>query len=200
MAVPEWVTLTLAGLGAKASSTNVAALEEWAQSEGMPAASNNPLAASDMIAGATMHPGWNEPWYPSQQAAADLYVKKLKSPTYTAIGFALFTGQNLSVIYQAIHDSPWCSGCQGGKYPIVMYEQLHGGSAPVQSTRQTIGPGGIPLGSSTAAEFPNIFRGWTDLRRALNVTLVRDLKRAETTNRIVLHRLARLRRMGVGRR
>lgn len=182
MAVAEWITLTLDNLKAPHTPTNIVALEDWALSEGMPADSNNPLAASDQIEGAKPTPGFSEPSYPSAKAAAALYAKKLTSPTYEAIGFSLISGQDLNIIYTNINRSPWCQGCQGGDYPIVLYRQLYGGEGPVLEPHSTTGPGGFGAGSQLAGELPGLFGGWADLQRAVNRRLPKALTRAQHAN------------------
>jgi hypothetical protein len=167
--VADWITLTLSDLGAPDTSTNRAALQEWAESEGMPASANNPLAASDKIAGWTPTPGFSEPTYPSIEAAASLYASKFQTLTYDAIGFALREGNDLNTIYEAINQSPWCSGCQGGHYPIVIYQQLFGGAGapPVQQQR--------PAGTGVATSTHQVDRAWTRLMRTLAITAPQQL-------------------------
>ena len=159
----DWITLTLSDLGAPETSTNRAALEEWAQSEGMPASANNPLAATDRLTGSTDFNSSGVQNYSSIDVAASLYARKFQTLTYDAIGFALRKGDDLNIIYDAINQSPWCGGCQGGHYPIVMYQQLHGGAgAPPVQQQEASGTG---PGSSTH----QVDLAWTRLMRTLAV-------------------------------
>lgn len=168
-----WEDMLLTKLGAPLSSTNRTALAEWSQSEGMPASANNPLAAEDRISGWKPTPGFSAPTYPSLDAATTLYADKLRSITYAAIGIDLQLGENLNVIYDAINSSPWCAGCQGGHYPIVLYTTLHGGTAPSQppphSTAATAGGAG-------AAGTYQFEQAWGRLTRTLAVTVPHRLR------------------------
>lgn len=172
MAVAAWITLTLKGLGAPASDVNVQALLAWAASEGMPASANNPLAASDQIAGATPTPGFSEPSYPSAQAAADLYVAKFTSAKYADIGIALVQGTNLQSIYTAINLSPWCAGCQGGNYPAALWNEVKAAGstqAPVTPPHQT--------GAAGSADARQVGLAWSKLMRTLAITAPAEIRR-----------------------
>jgi len=172
VAIAAWITLTLTGLGAPVNAVNEQALLAWAASEGMPASSNNPLAASDQIAGATPTPGFSEPSYPSPQAAADLYVAKLTSPAYADIGDALVQGTNLQSIWTAINLSPWCSGCQGGTYPAVLWNEIKAaGSAP--------GPTAPPhsTGGGGVLDTTQVGTSWARLMRSLAITAPQQVNR-----------------------
>jgi hypothetical protein len=167
--VADWITLTLQDLGAPETVVNRIALSQWALSEGMPVSANNPLAASDKITGWSTTPGYSEPTYPSAADAAALYTRKFMSATYAAIGLELKIGTSLTRIYDAINASPWCSGCQGGRYPIGIYQQLHGGvgAPPVQQQ---------PSSSTTAATSAHqVDQAWTRLMRTLAITAPQHL-------------------------
>ncbi len=170
----DWISLTLADGGWPDTSTNRVALEQWALSEGMPVSANNPLAASDQITGWRPTPGYSEPTYPSVEDAAALYARKFQTLTYDAIGFALNAGDDLNEIFTAINESPWCSGCQGGNYPIGIYQQLHGGAGgpPVQQARNVAAAVNLPSNTMT--------RAWAQLMRTLAVDAPRQLREAKT--------------------
>ncbi len=170
----DWISLTLAALGATETSTNRAALAEWAQSEGMPASANNPLAATDPLPGSTAINSKGVQAYASIGDAATLYARKFGTLTYDAIGFALKTGNDLNEIFTAINQSPWCRGCQGGRYPVIMWEQLHGTApAPPSQTAPVQAPMvNLPQNSLT--------RSWAQLMRTLAVDAPRQLREAKT--------------------
>jgi len=186
----DWVSLTLQYLGATETSTNRVALEEWAQSEGMPASAHNPLAASDHISGWQPTPGYSEPTYPSDDAAARLYATKFQSAQYVKIGFTLELGNDLNAIYDAINQSPWCSGCQGGHYPIVIYNTLHGTTTPVAPPRSTA-PGGAAASLTASGH-----RGYADLRNSVSRHLPTQLLRSRQAGAATLRTLAARRKVG----
>ncbi len=97
----DWISLTLSALKATETSTNRAALAEWAQSEGMPASANNPLAATDVLPGSTTINSKGVQAYASIGDAATLYARKFGTLTYDAIGFALKAGNDLNEIFTA---------------------------------------------------------------------------------------------------
>ena len=172
MAVALWITLTLTGLHAPVNDVNEQALLAWAASEGMPASANNPLAASDKIKGWTATPGFSEPSYPSPQAAADLYVVKLLSSAYADIGIALKQGANLQSIWTAINKSPWCTACQGGTYPAVLWNEIKAGgsaSGPTAPPHST-GGGGV-------LDTRQVGTAWARLMRTLAITAPSQLNR-----------------------
>lgn len=172
MAVAAWITLTLKQLGAPTNDLNVQALLAWAASEGMPASANNPLAASDQIAGAKPTPGYSEPTYPSAQAAATLYVAKLTSATYANVGDALRQGTSLQSIWFAINQSPWCAGCQAGHYPAVLWNEVKApGStqAPVTAPHTT--------GAAQGIDSRQVGAAWSKLMRTLAITAPDEIRR-----------------------
>ena len=189
MAVALWITLTLTGLHAPVNAVNEQALLAWAASEGMPASSNNPLAASDQIAGATPTPGFSEPSYPSVQAAADLYVAKLESAQYADIGIALKQGTNLQSIYTAINQSPWCAGCQGGHYPAVLWNEVKAAGStqePVTPPHQ-VGGGGVTSGGVVIARYST--NAWHSLNKAMATKLPTAASQAAALRRAALRAL-----------
>lgn len=178
----DWRAQLLTKLEAPQSASNLAALAAWAQSEGMPAAANNPLAAEDAITGAVPTPGFSAPSYPSVSAMVDLYYHKLTSLTYAGIGLALVAGDDMALVYKEINSSPWCSGCQGGHYPIVLYEELYGFQI-VPPTPPS------PHGTGPSLALPNneLTRAWMQLMRTLAI-------RGPASLRAQAHARARIKR------
>lgn len=145
---PQWEYDLLKALGAPSSPNNLAALNLWAQSEG--SVTNNPLATSGQGAGASKcvaQCGSSSPIYEYDTEANGVAQMSsfLKGSYYTAIVRAFQQDAGLAAIYQAINSSPWCKGCQNGRYPIALANQV---SLPgSQSTNPTVGTGQASSGS-----------------------------------------------------
>jgi hypothetical protein len=150
----SWEAQTLSKGGWPETAINEYALSLWADSEGVSVFANNPLAATDKLAGSTPYPP--SPIvqvYVSLDQATTLYKNKFTSSTYKAIGAALAKGDDLEAIYQAINQSPWCAGCQGGHYPVSLYNAVYGSVAPPKSAPPVQPPVVTPVtGTATAAK------------------------------------------------
>lgn len=147
----SWQALVCKKGGWPQSAINEYALSLWADSEGMSTFANNPLAATDHLPGSTPYPP--SPIvqvYISLDQAAQLYVNKFNSSTYGDIGTALAQGDDLEAIYIAVNDSPWCGGCQGGHYPVDLYNAVYGSVAPPKSA-PPVQPPVVVQGTTTAA-------------------------------------------------
>jgi hypothetical protein len=149
---PAWESLLLADLGAPNSVNNLTALNLWAQSEG--SVTNNGLAASGQGAGATIcvaQCGSSSPIYeydnPTDGAAH--MAQFLKGSYYTAIVRAFQQDAGLAAIFQAINQSSWCKGCQGGNYPEVLAAAAAGKTPAINP-----GVGGGGGGTTTPTSAP----------------------------------------------
>lgn len=126
----------LAGLGLPITKVNVTILDAWAASEGT-INHNNPFAISTKFPGATTclaQCSGNNPVmaYDSLSSGVAATIQFFKqNPAYNDILATLATNtfQNegtqvssgvLGAAWGAINNSPWCKGCQGGKYPISL--------------------------------------------------------------------------------
>lgn len=142
---PDWESQLLQCLGAPGSVNNLTALNLWAQSEGNVV--NNALATSGKGTGASTcvaQCGSSSPIYEYDNVSDGVaqMCQFLKGSYYTGIVHALQQDLGLSAIYSAINSSPWCKGCQNGKYPEALAAAAGGGAASVSS--------GVGSGGSTA--------------------------------------------------
>lgn len=121
-------------LGAPSTGVNLEALHYWAVSEGMPTSYNNWLATTQNGFGGRVVNSVGVKAYPSVEDGAAATVKTLSNGHYPAIIEQLRYGKSIVQLYAAINDSPWCGGCQGGHYPIALFnfveKVLHGGPPP----------------------------------------------------------------------
>lgn len=126
-----WVDQLLTALGAPTTDSNRAALRAWAASEGT-VASNNPLAISGSgwngVSGCIAQCGSGSPIssFNNMTNGVNATASFLQGSYYTNVVSALKNDAGLSAIYQAIHASPWCSGCQSGQYPLALYDATYG--------------------------------------------------------------------------
>jgi hypothetical protein len=151
----SWETDFLAGIGAPATQTNIQACDLWAQSEGTLWA-NNPFACSGRYQGATRCIAQcgttSEVWaYDTIDHGVAATVSFIHGSYYGKVIAAFQTDAGLLAIWQAINASPWCAGCQDGKYPIDLYNACHGGPTPPPPAPT---PSEDDMGSQIAA--------WTD--------------------------------------
>lgn len=162
-----WPALLLAAIGAPRESTSEDALLWWAQSEGMPPSANNWLATTEPGFGGTVYNSAGVRAYPTEADGIAATKATLENGSYAPI-LAAFRGRHsLAAIWEAVNASPWCSGCQGGKYPVVLYDNLGGSHAPPPPPPPpSPKPGGQPSGQGRAEQ------AWADLRAATHPTAV----------------------------
>lgn len=124
--MPDWRHRLLSELDAPASANNLTALLLWAASEGMPAASHNPLATSWRAPNSSIHPPYTMPWYPTAAEGVSYTARTLRQGSfgYPAILTALRGDRGLRAVYDAVNASAWCKGCQSGRYPIRLHDRL----------------------------------------------------------------------------
>ena len=145
---PKWQTDLLKNLGATPNATNLYFLSLWSQSEGVANQNYNWLATTDP-AGNYPHAGIVAPnggdpvyAYPSEAVGIQATSQFLQNG-YAPLVKAL-QGNDLGQMWLALNQSGWCRGCQGGKYPVAVYDALNG-KVP------TAGPGaGSSDGSSSS--------------------------------------------------
>ena len=132
-AASTWQAKLLTGLGAPVSTEGVNALTAWANSEGTTWA-NNPLAICCGGPGAVSciaQCGSNSPImsYDTIDHGIAATVRFLSAQSYKGVVQAFQQQQGYKSIWQEINRSGWCRGCQGGKYPVGLY-QLAGSPPP----------------------------------------------------------------------
>lgn len=121
-----WVGAVLDGIRAARSANNIGALSMWADSEAMPGWAYNWLAATIAVPGAKEYSGSGVKVYPTADAGVRATISTLLLPPYAGIVKAFRGTHSLAGLYDAINASPWCAGCQGGEYPIVLWAATYG--------------------------------------------------------------------------
>lgn len=134
----DWRVALLTAIGAPPTPSNLTALQGWSNSEGPKSAAGNnwlsitdphnqyPHAPGNPIANNGGNPVWA---FPSQDVGvASTASFLLHSSHYGAVLEAFRKDEGLDAIWRAINASPWCSDCQGGKYPVAIYQAVHGGT------------------------------------------------------------------------
>lgn len=106
----------------------------WAASEGT-LSHNNPFAVSGHFPGATTclaqcGTASEVMAYDTIDHGVAATVSFINGSFYANVRAAFQHDTGLQAIWQAINISPWCAGCQGGKYPIHLYNAIHSGPGP----------------------------------------------------------------------
>lgn len=120
-----WESYFLGLIGAPASESSVRVCDLWAASEGV-LSRNNPFAVSGKYPGATVCIAQcgtaSEVWaYDTIEHGCEAAANFLKGSYYAEVLTAFRTDAGEAAIWKAINTSPWCTGCQDGKYPIDLY-------------------------------------------------------------------------------
>lgn len=161
----DWRGLVLEGISAPLSELNVDALQWWADSEGMPLSENNWLATTlDGYGGYVVNSAGVKA-YPSVPAGASATVATLLGGAYRNVVTAFQDGNSLVDIWQTINSSPWCSRCQNGLYPVVLFNNLH--ATPTTSPPGSYGP---PASAPPQNVKDRVSVAWGDLADAHRLT------------------------------
>lgn len=120
----DWRELLLSAMLAPVNTLTVDALQWWADSEGMPAWENNWLATTIDGYGGRVVNSAGVKAYPTVLDGVNATWATLSYPVYRPVVTAFRAGSGLENIWSAVNASPWCNGCQGGKYPVVLYNHL----------------------------------------------------------------------------
>lgn len=139
----DWVSQLLAKMGASDNGTTRSALYGWADSEGMPASENNWLATTLDCCGCAKINSSGVCSYPDVASGVEATWRTLQGSAYDSIVYWFRQGDNIREIWSAINQSPWCGGCQNGKYPVVLYDSIASGGNPPPTGG---GPGGSRRG------------------------------------------------------
>jgi hypothetical protein len=122
---PPWVQALEDFMGWPHTAVNERALLLWAASEGLPDNANNWLAESTPYPGSYPPPApYSVPFYYEMQSGVDAIGQFLEGSNYADVRAKFQQGTSLLDIYFAIRDSKWCSGCQGGNYPIQLWQAV----------------------------------------------------------------------------
>lgn len=152
-------------LGGTYSAVTLEALILWAASEGTPDSWNNPLATTQPWRGAYDVNSVGVKAYPDANAGIGATVATLRNGYYPAVVRAISRNEGMQAIWQAVNASPWCRGCQGGRYPVALYNDLsriH--NLPPQPPPP--GPAGPPKPGSGGAIDPQVQTAWDHLKWA----------------------------------
>lgn len=148
----SWQVDLLRTIGAPVSQTGITALTLWAQSEGMPAWTHNPLATTLRHGGGRSINSAGVQAYPSHRIGVEATALTLSGLGYVHVLNAINGGFGLESIWRAINASPWCRGCQSGRYPEALYSVAlaHPGQAmpvgtPVSAGSPAPAPGGVSV-------------------------------------------------------
>ncbi|MHB1853483.1 MAG: hypothetical protein ACYCSJ_01465 [Acidimicrobiales bacterium] len=144
-----WATTVLRKLNAPISSVQVAVLDLWAQSEGMPDSANNWLACGTPWPGSTTFNSTGVQIYPTYNAGTSAIAWSLNHPPYTDIGNAFRAAPGMVRLWQLINASPWCGGCQTGHYPIALWTVAGKPSQRTPVGTPTATPGAHPTPTTT---------------------------------------------------
>jgi len=190
----DWRNFLLRAIGAPENRLTLGALSMWAQSEGVVPPCHNHLAATDFVPGQRPGPASTVPCYPTEGAMIALYADKLRSGIYSGIRDALRRGDQYADIWKAINASPWCRGCQAGKYPTALYSAAFGDVAPPlsQDTQRFADPPTPPPGrdanptsplpsGAPGPRYDDLHRAWDRLTGALAFDVpfaYREIRRA----------------------
>lgn len=137
-----WAEEMLRTLKAPVTRHNVLALELWAESEGVKAYANNPLATTLRKPGSRNYNSAGVQIYAKPEdggvAAAETLLHGAPAYNYGPVIKAFRTQDTYLNMWVAIHNSSWCKGCQGGNYPAALKFHAGGGSTP--GTGNVAGP------------------------------------------------------------
>lgn len=173
----DWRVQMLEAIRAPVNATNLTALQAWALSEsgfnstyGTNLAGPlafNPLAITDSYGVPTVGDvnSVGVKKFANTQAGVQATVRFWQHG-YQGIIDALKSSDPVA-LYQAVNQSGWCAGCEGGHYPVGLYGYLSGGSVQGGSTTfhgggantpgGASGPGGSGSGSGSSQDTGGLF-------------------------------------------
>jgi len=147
------------GYPVQINNTNIAILTYWTLSEdntGNFNGGNNPLAISGLypgVVGCIAQCGTNSPIgkYDTLSNGVNATAHFLAHESYNGVLTALMDSQDnadgtpnnkgMAAGFIAINASGWCKGCQGGHYPIALYQALGKTGQQIASDLQKVTPG-----------------------------------------------------------
>lgn len=161
----DWRYVLLDVLGAPQSPLCADALQWWADSEGMPSWANNWLATTEPGFGGVIYNSAGVRAYPTLADGVDATAATLGFGAYRGVVAAFRAGTSLQDIWAEVNSSPWCGGCQGGLYPVVLFRNL--GATP--SPNPPPGPPPPPPGGGGTGK-AQATAAWGDVQTALYQT------------------------------
>ena len=157
------LTGVMEDIGGPFSQHTLDALLYWADSEGVPESWNNPLATTYSGYGGADVNSAGVKSYPTEQDGIDATYATLQGGGYSAVVKAIRGNASWSDIWSAVNASPWCGGCQGGKYPVALYDAIQsGGGTPPVSAGGGAPSGGAPSETPASVD-PGVLAGWSNL-------------------------------------
>lgn len=193
---PSWIPKLLAGMGWPDDGATSLALDLWSRSEDGSYRMQN--TCHNYIA-ITYPQGDRAPWnsfksggktynvqcYSSEEKGVAATVEFLNQGAYSEVDqrfrAQFLKGAKISSIYFAINAAPFCAGCQGGHYPIMLYNYLfrkRGGKgfSPY--------PGGYAPPPRAKVDI-TIFTAWHDFTRQLSRTFPAVIRKLDAETRLI---------------
>lgn len=152
-------------INAPVNSVTYSALTDWGISEGIPADWHNPLATTENCCGGVSMNSDGVKKYPSDSNGAEATAITLLFPAYDAVVHALQAGTSMFDIWKAINQSPWCKGCQKGKYPVVLYDHL---GVTIPPPGGGGGHGGGGHGPRSGKHWSALIDQWSGVQHTIN--------------------------------
>jgi len=193
---PSWIPKLIAGMGWPDDPAVSLALDLWSLSEDktykMQSKCHNYIA---IIWPGSPLPPWNSfacgksvchvQCYASESAGVAATVRFLQQSDFSLLDTEMhepFWKGKLEKIFYRINGAPFCSGCQGGKYPIALYDYLAG---HIRTQPSNVLVPGKPI--EPPRRPVSIFTAFHDLTRQINITIPRELRRIEKDRRAMLN-------------
>lgn len=151
-------------IGGPYSASTLQALLLWAQSEGVPASWNNPLATTLSGYGGTDVNSAGVKAYPTEQDGIDATYATLQGSSYAAVRSAIRNNDSWSDIWSAVNASPWCGGCQSGLYPVALYDAIKAGGHIPQPAPAGGSGGNVPPAEPKAGVPGSVLTAWSGLK------------------------------------
>lgn len=168
----DWRVLLLDSIGAPGSPLNIDAMQWWADSEGMPGWANNWLATTIDGYGGRPYNSAGVKAYPTVAEGVNATAATLRFGAYVNVVHWFRVGTSLEDIWSAINSSPWCSRCQNGLYPVVLFRHLNATPSP----RPPPGPP-PPGGQGPGTGQDGAVSAWGHVQDALHATANSQLGR-----------------------
>jgi len=155
----DWIDLLAEAIGAPDNAIVRTAFVGWADSEGMPDSEHNWLATTQPGFGGHSVNSVGVQSYPTVADGVAALNHVLRNGLYDNVLREFRTGTSMAGMWSAINQSPWCGGCQEGKYPVVLYDALASGTQPPPGGGTPGQAGHTPL---PAAPAPTAKNDWSE--------------------------------------
>jgi hypothetical protein len=193
---PTWIPKLLNAMGWPDIPSNSLALDLWSLSEDstykMQSNCHNYIA---IIWPDGNRPYWNSfkcgsgvchvQCYATEDEGVHATMRFLEQSSYSILDEAMLEAEwkgKLEKIFYAINGGAFCSGCQGGKYPIRLYDYLSG---HIRNQPSNVLIPGKPI--EPPKQPVSIFKAFHDLTRQMHITIPRELRRIEKDRKGMLN-------------